>query len=269
MVNRTEPDSGVKPLDVLQITDTHLLHAEQATLNGIPTAASLSAVLEAALQRQPDPDLIVATGDLVHDGSVTGYRRLEQWLARTEVPSLVIPGNHDDPDVMSQCFTTPPVLWQVSQRIGPWQVESLNSCVPGQAGGRLGAEQLAALSARLYAGDGPVLVAVHHPPVAIGAAWLDRIRLEDGESLMGCLARTARPAVVICGHAHQGWAHYADNTMVLGTPATCFQFAPWMTDFALDDRQPGWRWLRLHPNGIVDTGVGRLDEDWLPATSHA
>lgn len=54
------------PASVLQITDLHLLERPGAKLLGIDTAASLEAVLDAALaERQPAAMLV--TGDIAHE----------------------------------------------------------------------------------------------------------------------------------------------------------------------------------------------------------
>ena len=58
---------------VLHITDCHLVEAGQ-TLLGVDTQASLEAVLTQAKAQDPC-DAVVASGDLVHEGSVAVYQR--------------------------------------------------------------------------------------------------------------------------------------------------------------------------------------------------
>ncbi|MFB4203678.1 metallophosphoesterase [Arhodomonas sp. KWT2] len=257
--NTSEPPGGVKPLRVLQVSDTHLYADPAADLAGVPTSGSARAVLDAALAGEA-PDLIVATGDLVHDGSAAGYERLRGWLADSGVPALVIPGNHDDPVAMARCFAEAPVTWRESVSIGGWQVIALDSHVPGEPWGRLGAAQLERLDGHLAAAATPVLVAVHHPPVAVGARWLDGIALADGEALLARLGACGRPAVVIWGHIHQAFEGWYGGVRLLGAPSTCIQFAPLSGEFALDIRPPGWRELTLHPGGGNETCVGRLSD---------
>jgi Icc protein len=43
----------------------------------------------------------------------------------------------------------------------------------------------------------------------------------------------------------------------MGTPSTCFQFAPHSATFAIDDAGPGYRWLELHADGSLESRVGR------------
>lgn len=257
--NTSKPPGAVKPIRVLQVSDTHLYADPAATLAGVPTTASARAVLDAALA-EATPDLILATGDLVHDASVAGYERLRGWLADCAVPALVIPGNHDDPAEMARCFADAPVAWRESLAMGEWQVITLDSHVPGEAWGRLGAAQLDRLDAHLAAAHGPLLVAVHHPPVAVGAAWLDGLGLRDGEALLARVSACTRPTVVVWGHVHQAFAGWHGAVRLLGVPSTCIQFAPLSGEFALDVRPPGWRMLTLYPGGRNETRVGRLSE---------
>ncbi|MGV8161463.1 3',5'-cyclic-AMP phosphodiesterase, partial [Pseudomonas aeruginosa] len=38
------------------------------------------------------------------------------------------------------------------------------------------------------------------------------------------------------------------------------QFAPGSSDFTLDRLAPGYRWLRLHDDGRLETGISRVDD---------
>jgi Icc protein len=50
----------------------------------------------------------------------------------------------------------------------------------------------------------------------------------------------------------------------MASPSTCIQFAPNSEDFKLDERAPGYRWLRLHDDGRIETGVSRIDASLFP-----
>ena len=44
----------------------------------------------------------------------------------------------------------------------------------------------------------------------------------------------------------------------LSTPSTCIQFQPNSPDFTLDDKQPGFRYLKLYSNGDWESWVERV-----------
>lgn len=247
------------PLRVLQITDTHLFGSDEGTLGGLRTAESERAVLDAVRRSALPADLILVTGDLVHDGSEAGYQRLREQLAGLAPRTLVIPGNHDDPEVMRRVFARGPVTWSRSLGLGGWRFVMLNTWQPGEPGGRVGEAQLAELDAELAAAPGvPALVGLHHHPVPVGSDWIDHIGVADAAALFDCLDRHPGVRAVLWGHVHQTYDARRGDVRLLGTPSTCIQFRPESDDFALDDREPGYRWLTLHPDGRIDTGVERL-----------
>ncbi|MEV0407688.1 metallophosphoesterase [Actinoallomurus sp. NPDC050550] len=83
-------------------------------------------------------------------------------------------------------------------------VISLNSAVPGLAGGHLGASQLEWLDGVLARRpDTPAVVCLHHPPIAVGIPFLDGMRLDDGEELADVVARNRNVARVLAGHVHR------------------------------------------------------------------
>ena len=60
---------------LLQITDLHLLAAANSRLLGVDTAASLDAVLHAALSERA-ADAMIVTGDIAHDAAEATYARV-------------------------------------------------------------------------------------------------------------------------------------------------------------------------------------------------
>lgn len=67
----------------------------------IPTDALLAAAVRTLNAMDPAPDLVVGTGDLVNDGDRPGgaedqYQNLATILSELRLPTLLIPGNHDD-----------------------------------------------------------------------------------------------------------------------------------------------------------------------------
>ena len=56
-----------------------------------------------------------------------------------------------------------------------------------------------------------------------------------------------------------------NGVRLLATPSTCVQFATGSDEFRVSDELPGYRWLRLHADGRLETGIERLAAlDWTP-----
>ncbi len=75
------------PLLVAQITDTHLFAEFDRTWNGLSTAHTLKAVLERLQQIQPQPDLLLLTGDLSQDETPESYELLASLISPLNIPA--------------------------------------------------------------------------------------------------------------------------------------------------------------------------------------
>ncbi|WP_423823209.1 metallophosphoesterase [Salinisphaera sp. SPP-AMP-43] len=241
---------------ILHLTDCHLLADREGKLHGWSVAAAFECVLAHALDRYPETDAIVLGGDLVDDESDAGYHWLNDVLATTARPVLAIAGNHDDPQAMARRLDSAVVHDQLC--LGGWRLIGLCSHRPGHEDGLIGSAALHDLEARLAADRSPTLVCVHHPPFAVGSAWIDAMGLNDGPALRAVLARHAHVRGVLAGHVHQASQHRLEHSLGWTTPATMRQFLPGSPDFAEDPtRPPGYRWLALEADGRITTTVHR------------
>jgi len=253
------------PLRVLHITDTHL-EAAGATLLGVDTAASLSAVLCRAFGEHT-PDAVLASGDLAHDPQPATYERFADLLSEHFTgPVLNLPGNHD----LSEPFAGT-LGGQEALSLGAWEIIGFDSHADHRAEASFDSAARRRLVERIGNARGSyILLVCHHPPIPVGCPWLDKDCIPDGlELLESCAAAGRRPDSadsrvrgLVFGHVHQHVHHRHGELTVLGTPSTCFQFEPGSPGFALDRAGerglPGYRWLFLHPDGELHTEVRRL-----------
>lgn len=248
-------------VQLLQLTDTHLCASPGGTLLGVDTDQSLQAVIALARRERPVVDAILGTGDLSDQGAEAAYTRLVDYFDSLCPRHFWLPGNHDDRDAMVRaageqrlptCLETP-----------HWLVVMLDSQVPGQVGGELGSEQLARLSdcldrARQTAKH--VLVCLHHQPVPVGCDWLDDQMVADADALFTFLDRHQTVRGVLWGHVHQALDRERNGVALMASPSTCVQFAPGQIDFKADTAAPGYRYLALHPDGRIETGISRVTD---------
>jgi len=245
-------------LEILQLTDTHLFADPHGRLLGQNTRRTLSLVLEAAL-RERTFDLVLLTGDLVHDESIEGYRYLRDELRALHIPYYCLPGNHDDLVLMSRVFDARTAGNEASTKADGWNLVLLDSTVQGQDGGHLDDRQLDLLDTCLAARPSdPTLVCLHHQPVPVGSAWMDTIALDNPEQFFVILDRHPQVRAVLWGHVHQEFSSRRKGVRLLAAPSTCVQFLPGSDTFALDARTPGFRWLALGAGGEIETGVERI-----------
>ncbi len=248
-----------EPLRLVQITDTHLSQLPGGTLLGLDTDHSLQRVIELAQAERSRIDLVVATGDIADNGSEAAYRRAREYMGRLCEHTLWLAGNHDLPDNMRQVLGAGGELVREA-RSDHWQILLLDSQIPGEVGGELGARELRWLESSLRRrGDGlHSLVCLHHQPLPTGSAWIDRQMLSDHEAFFLCLERCGGVRGVMWGHVHQQSDSLRGEMRLMSTPSSCVQFAPHSEEFKVDDAAPGYRWLDLYADGRIDSAVSRV-----------
>jgi 3',5'-cyclic-AMP phosphodiesterase len=249
------------PLRLLHLTDLHLSADAAAVLRGIQPLASLRRTLAQAITHSQvgwPPDAIVVTGDVVHDDP-GGYELFRREFASLGVPVCCIPGNHDDAGALSRLLDRPPFITHGTFDLRGWRLVLLDTSVPGQDGGHLAVAQLQLLERALATANGPVLVCLHHHPVPMASAWLDRIGLSNAAEFWSIIDAHRSVRGVLWGHVHQSFDGLRRGVRLLATPSTCAQFLPHAPDFALDAQPPAFRTLELKPDGTLITDLHWVD----------
>ncbi|KPG95188.1 serine/threonine protein phosphatase [Pseudomonas sp. RIT-PI-q] len=243
---------------LVQLSDSHLFAETDGTLLGMNTRDSLQKVIELVRLQQPQIDLIIASGDLSQDGSLESYQLFRDLTGQLDAPARWIPGNHDEPQIMAEAAVQSALLESVVD-VGNWRVTLLGSAVPGSGPGDLQDEQLQGLVGSLSeAPERHHLVWFHHHPGSIGCAWMEPIGLRNPEALFAVLDRFPQVRAVLWGHVHQEIDQLRNGVRLIASPSTCIQFEPGSDDFKVSDQAPGYRWLRLLPDGLIETSVERV-----------
>src|ERR1700691_6122337 len=239
---------------LLQFSDPHLMADPHATLRGVPTLASMQRVLAHAGARRLNIDALVCTGDIVNDAP-DGYAHFARELSSFGKPVYCTPGNHDDPVRLRGALARPPFQVGGFADLGPWRIVLVDSCVPGQARGRVSSAELAALDAALRGAARYAIVFVHHHPVSMASRWLDAVGIENADEFLRVLDAHPQVRAISWGHVHQSFDARRHGVRLLATPSTCAQFLPLSDDFAVDARPPAYRRLTLQPDGALETEV--------------
>lgn len=170
------------------------------------------------------PDVILVTGDITDSGTPEQYAQARLALQGGDVPVYLLPGNHDDrvnfrTVLLGEPASTTPV--NSVHRVGPLTVIMLDSSIPGEPAGLLGEDTFDWLRATLAdAPDGPILVALHHPPKRVFSPVVDVIALTDPGRLAAVVAGDPRIVGILTGHAHSPIATtFAGKPMITG-PST-------------------------------------------------
>jgi len=258
--NLRAADLPVGTLRVLQVTDTHIYANPVGSLLGINTLDSFQQVIQHFRNHYWPLDLLLATGDLVHDASPEGYAKMAEILSGFQVPAFCLPGNHDVPTLMRKHLRAERVSTDTVHDHGAWRFVMLDSVIPGEEGGRLLPGELEQLEEALVSSDRPTLVCMHHQPIQVGSAWIDTMAIENPDPLFEIIDRHEQVSGVLWGHVHQTFESTRGHVRLMASPSTCVQFAPGVDQFQIDEEPPGFRLLALLPDGSIRSEVVRTHD---------
>ena len=213
---------------IAQITDMHVKAQGEMLAGALDTYAGLAAAIVRIGGLDPQPDLLVATGDLTADGKPEEYAALRGLLSGLAMPYLLLPGNHDIRENLRDAFPDQPwedgrfLLYAVDD--WPLRIVALDSVIAGQAQGEICADRCRWLEKTLSGQpDKPTIVMLHHPPFATGIAYMDAMGLIDPSGLAEVVARHRQVVRVLCGHIHRPVQTMFAGTAASVAPATSFQ----------------------------------------------
>lgn len=248
-------------VSILQITDMHIMSAPGERFYGIDTELTFRAVLEQAFADNKFIDLILLTGDLVQQPSLSSYQRILTILEPYHTRCLCLPGNHDDYELMQQILNTDDIRCKPQVFLKNWQILCLNSQIPGDPGGHLASRELSFMEDCLRKNPAhPTLIAVHHHCLKIGSDWMDTMMIDNSQDFLSIAAKYPQVKAITFGHVHQAVDCGFGSIRILSAPSTCIQFTPASREFSIDDTAPGYRMIDLYADGSIDTRVAYLKQ---------
>lgn len=197
---------------LVQITDTHILPPGELLYGQVDTSVHLREVVAEIQRIRPVPDLLVITGDLVERPDPESYEFFRELIDPIRIPTYVLPGNHDDPEMMLDAFADRPWFpaeaptYQYAIEVNGFRLLALNSHIGGSELPEFDGEHLAWLADELPRSDKPTLVAIHHPPMKTGIEFIDMGGSEWFQGMKSVLEGQEHVHLVICGHCHTDMA---------------------------------------------------------------
>jgi len=255
-------------IEVLQITDCHLLADPEENLKGHNPERRLEAVIAGArnkLQQQrksgAKADHLLLTGDLAQQAQLSVYQRILKKTAELATNTHWIPGNHDNSALMAEFVG-------MDNKVvidGNWAIVLLDSTAnpDGRGSGSLSDQELALISTLNELSVEHILLVLHHPPVEVGSVWQDQIKLGNAQQFWQRVNKLDKVRAVLFGHLHQEHQLQHRGTVLYCSPATAPQFKKsQLTPILEDDTKlaaPGYRLLQLEADGSIKTKVYRVD----------
>jgi 3',5'-cyclic-AMP phosphodiesterase len=206
---------------IAQISDTHLAldtpDADRRRRDFERTIADINAL-------DPAPDVIIHTGDIVHNGRPDEYAEAVRILSKARAPVFVIPGNKDERTNLRAAFAARGYLLPGSAFIDytvedyPVRLIAVDTLNIASNRGDFCPERAERLIDMIDAETTkPIAVFAHHPPfeVPVGPDPLNFETPEMMARLRQALQHSGRVVAVFSGHVHRGTAGH-----VGGIPAT-------------------------------------------------
>jgi 3',5'-cyclic-AMP phosphodiesterase len=207
---------------IAQITDTHISAPGKKTCGVAPMAENLTQCIESINALEPRPDLVLLSGDVSHSATLNETRHAADILSALAMPLFVVPGNHDDRQLLSVVFgpdTCPLNKDGFADYVVegyPLRIIALDTLDLGKPGGLLTEARLSWLDARLKEGNHqPTIIVAHHPPLKLGVPESDEDGFVGAEALGGIVAGHPNIERFMCGHIH-----LHTNTRWCGTVVT-------------------------------------------------
>jgi Icc protein len=199
---------------IAQISDTHLAldtpDANQRIRDFALTVADINAL-------DPAPDVIVHTGDIVHNGRQDEYAQAVATLAKARAPVYVLGGNRDNRANLCAAFSACGYLAPDSDFIDyaindyPVRLIALDTLSSGSNKGEFCLERVRRLIDLIDAETTkPIAVFTHHPPfeVLVGPERLHFETMETVSRLRRALQHSGRVVAVFSGHVHRAATGY-------------------------------------------------------------
>jgi Icc protein len=209
---------------IAQISDTHIAldtpDADRRIRDFALTIADINAL-------DPAPDVIVHTGDIVHNGRQDEYAQAVATLANARAPVYVLTGNKDNRAKLCETFTVCGYLVPDSDFVQyaiddyPVRLIALDTLSSGSNKGDFCCKRVRHLIDMIdRETTKPIAVFTHHPPFEI-TVGPDSLHFETSHvmtRLRRALQRSGRVVAVFSGHVHRAAAGYVESIPATAMP---------------------------------------------------
>ncbi|HTR87307.1 MAG TPA: phosphodiesterase [Reyranella sp.] len=222
---------------IAQLSDPHVRPQGMLYQGVVDSNAMFRAAIAQVNGLDPQPDVVLLTGDLVDKGTLDEYEMLRGLLAPLRAPFLAIPGNHDEREAFRWTFFDQPhtpsegPINYVADGFGPLRIVAVDVTLPGLHHGDFDEDHAQWLDRVLAAEpERPTLIMLHHPPFECSVPYMDTYICRNGERLKDVVARHPTVERIVCGHVHRHMQLRFGGTLLCTAPSTttaiALQFRP-------------------------------------------
>tara|TARA_B100000287_G_scaffold253412_1_gene238110 strand:+ start:188 stop:985 length:798 start_codon:yes stop_codon:yes gene_type:complete len=193
----------------------------------VDTSETLRKAVHLLNSLEPQPEVVLATGDLTDDGTKEQYSQLLEILEPLNAPLLPLPGNHDERSEFLSAFSA-----QLPEEIPgshcsyviddfPVRLIALDTAIPGRHDALFSQEHETWLASKLDEdSDKPTVIFTHFPPFETGINFMDLSGLKSSDRLEFLIRNNPQVKLVIAGHLHRPIQTVFGSTMLSVCPST-------------------------------------------------
>ena len=239
-----------KILKIGQISDIHIGNGDEL-VQGIDVCANFRKALYS--KSMQNLDLLVLSGDLSENSEPGAYEYVASLLKDYKTPYCIIPGNHDDLNVMRKYFDLESVI-HGDRCFYRYDLQGRTIFFLDSACGNVSPEQLTWLKTEAAKIKDEVILFMHHPPCFCGHRFMDlRYHLENMVEVQQVLAGIKNLTHIYVGHYHYQFEVNMGRQVVHVAPATQFQIDPSLPYFNLKSADPGWQLIEWGEKNVETT----------------
>jgi 3',5'-cyclic AMP phosphodiesterase CpdA len=253
-------------MKIAQISDLHM-GAEGRTLGIVDAASKLEKLVSHINGLQPD--LVLVSGDIAHEGSVAETTRAAALLADLTAPYYLTPGNHDTRSALQTAIPAAALPAREAGHMSYYieaetlRIIALDSSDPDAPHGRICAARAAWLEAALAASDTPTLIFMHHPPIKFAVEETDKPPMEGANLLAKVVARHPQIERILCGHIHLMAQALWHGRLVMTAPSLGMRLS-WHSDriktAGFFNTPPAFLWHMHNEDGVLVSHEFTLDQ---------
>lgn len=239
-------------MQIIQISDLHIGEKGDDTPERLKMAANLVECISHINQLTPQPDLLLITGNITHDGSVEAAMHAREMLDTLNCPYKLVCGPQDDRRTTLAVFDhacANEVGGVVSYMVEdfPLRMIGLDSLGHNGTGGNICQKRLHWVNDHLAEKpDQPTLIFMHHPPMKTGIAKVDVDGFNNAEIFGQMVKHYSNIKGILCGHinfaSHTGW----NETMVSSAPGMGMEAA---LEVEVGGKAPAYNLHHFTPDG--------------------
>ena len=246
-------------MEIIQITDLHISRDINQEKHGCCPYQRLKHSLSEIKKNHGNDASLVITGDLSSDYSKESYENIKTLLKQYQFQISLLPGNHDDLEMMRKICDDQITLKSVECVHKPFAVFNFDTHVQDNVRGYLNIKEIKNLENYLSENKSKVIIFTHHPIIKVGSEWIDNNITENNNVLIQLMLKYHDTSFhIFSGHVHQSFYKRINNIEFHTTPSTCYQFKVKSQKFCVDKiLSNGYRVIALRGN-TLKTNVIRL-----------